>query len=82
MLYIDQPVQVGFSYNSLVNGTINEIPTPFIFNPSNFSATAIPETNLTYLTGTFAAPSLSAAPNTTLAAAPAMWDFLQTWMQE
>jgi carboxypeptidase C (cathepsin A) len=82
MLYIDQPTQVGFSYNNLVNGTLDEIPTPFLYKPQDFTAAGVPATNLTFLTGTFAAPNLAAAPNTTVAAAPAMWDFMQTWMQE
>jgi hypothetical protein len=82
MLYVDQPVQAGFSYNALVNGTLNELPIPFIFEPADFSQTGIPETNVTFLTGTFAMPDLAGAPNTTIAAAPAMWDFMQTWMQE
>jgi hypothetical protein len=82
MLYIDQPTQVGFSYNTLVNGTLDEIPTPFLYKPQNFTATGVPETNLTFLTGTFATPNLAAAPNTTVASVPAMWDFMQTWMHE
>ncbi|KAF2733964.1 alpha/beta-hydrolase [Polyplosphaeria fusca] len=81
MLYIDQPVQVGFSYNHLTNGTIDEATTPFAYTPNNFSH-GVPDTNLTYLTGTFATPDSSQAPNTSLAAAPAIYDFLQTWMQE
>ncbi|KAF2247337.1 alpha/beta-hydrolase [Trematosphaeria pertusa] len=81
MLYIDQPVQVGFSYDSLVNGTIDEVKTPFAYNPANFSQTGIPETNLTFLTGTFASRDLYNAPNTTIAAAPVMWHFMQAWMQ-
>ena len=82
MLYVDQPVQTGSSYNTLVNGTLDELPFPFIFEPADFAVTGILETNLTFLTGTFAEPNLDAAPNTTIAAAPAMWDFMQTWMQE
>jgi len=82
MLYIDQPVQVSFSYNTLVNGTLDEIPTPFAYKPQNFTATGIPQTNLTFLTGTFAAQFIEGAPNTTMAAAPAMYDFVQTWIQE
>jgi hypothetical protein len=82
MLYIDQPVQVGFSYNTLVNGTLDEIPTPFIFKPQNFSSTGIPETNSTFLAGTFATPNLAAATNTTVGTAPVMWDIMQTWIQE
>ena len=30
MLYIDQPVQTGFSYDTLVNGTIDETVNPYI----------------------------------------------------
>jgi carboxypeptidase C (cathepsin A) len=82
MLYVDQPVQVSFSYNTLVNGTLDEMKSPFVYKPQDFKATGIPETNLTFLTGTFATPNLEAAPNTTIAAAPAMWDFMQTWIQE
>ena len=82
MLYVDQPVQVGFSYNTLVNGTLDEIPTPFLYTPQDFTATGVPKTNLTFLTGTFASQHVTAVPNTTVAAAPAMWDFMQTWVQE
>ena len=81
LLYIDQPVQVGFSYDTLVNGTLDVVASPFAYKPSNFS-TDVPETNLTFLTGTFASQSLSNAPNTSMAAAPFIWNFMQTWMQE
>lgn len=65
MLYIDQPIQAGFSYNTLVNGTLNELPVPSIFEPEDFSATGVPETKLTFLTSTFVMPDLAGAPNTT-----------------
>jgi carboxypeptidase C (cathepsin A) len=81
MLYIDQPVQVSFSYNSLTNGTIDEVDTPFAYKPANFSD-GVPQTNLTFLTGTFAAQDPEKAPNTTINAAPVMWDFMQAWIQE
>lgn len=82
MLYIDQPVQVGFSYDSLVNGTIDEIENPFIVTPQDFDKTGIPETNTTFLTGTFPSQEFSNAPNTTSQAANAVWHFMQTWLQE
>ncbi|KAF2637301.1 alpha/beta-hydrolase [Massarina eburnea CBS 473.64] len=81
MLYIDQPVQTGFSYDSLVNGTLNEIPLPFQYKPNNFS-TGIPETNLTFHTGTFASSNPNNAPNTTIAASKIMYHFMQAWMQD
>ena len=80
MLYIDQPVQVGFSYDSLINGTINEIITPFTVFPQNF--TSIPESNSTVIAGTFASQQNSATTNTTEIASLAMWHFMQTWLSE
>jgi hypothetical protein len=82
MIYIDQPVQVGYSYDALVNGTIELVASPFYYKPSNFSQSGVPETNLTFLTGTFASQNPANAPNTTMAAAPFIWQFMQTWMQE
>jgi carboxypeptidase C (cathepsin A) len=82
MLYIDQPVQTGFSYNTLVNGTLDEIKSPFLYKPADFSNGSLPETNLTFLTGTFAAMNPNAAPNTTDAAAPIMWHTMQAFMND
>ncbi|KAI9708910.1 MAG: hypothetical protein M1820_003604 [Bogoriella megaspora] len=82
MLYIDQPVQVGFSYNELVNGTLDELKSPFFYKAQDFSTNKIPDTNITFLTGTFASPNISEIPYTAVGAAPAMWDFMQTWIQE
>jgi hypothetical protein len=82
MLYIDQPLQVGFSYDSLVNGTLEEVASPFLYKPANFSETGIPETNLTFLTGTFPSGKVTNGPITTVAAAPYIWEFMQSWMQE
>lgn len=82
MVYIDQPVQVGYSFDFLVNGTLDEVASPFQYRPANFSQTGIPETNLTFLTGTFPSASFANSPNTTLNAAPFIWEFMQAWMQE
>ncbi|KAH6625182.1 Alpha/Beta hydrolase protein [Boeremia exigua] len=82
MIYIDQPVQVGYSYDRLVNGTLDVVTSPFAYRPANFSQTGVPETNLTFLTGTFPSQNMYSAPNTTVAAAPFIYDFMQAWMQE
>jgi hypothetical protein len=82
MIYIDQPVQVGYSYDKLVNGTLDVVASPFAYKPANFSQTGVPETNLTFLTGTFPSQNLANAPNTTVASAKMIWHFMQTWMQE
>ncbi|KAJ4352381.1 uncharacterized protein N0V89_007729 [Didymosphaeria variabile] len=81
MLYIDQPIQVGFSYDTLTNGTIDLVKTPFNFTTADFSD-GVPETNLTFLTGTFGSKEPSGAWNTTIAGAPVMWEFMQAWLQE
>ncbi|KAF2621155.1 alpha/beta-hydrolase [Macroventuria anomochaeta] len=82
MVYIDQPLQVGYSYDRLVNGTLDVVSSPFAYKPANFSQTGVPETNLTFLTGTFPSQNFCSTPNTTVAAAPFIYDFMQTWMQE
>jgi hypothetical protein len=81
MIFVDQPVQVGYSYDTLTNGTIDVVASPFAYKPNNFS-TGVPETNLTFLTGTFTSGKASNAPNTSMVAASFLYDFMQPWMQE
>ncbi|KAH0337683.1 alpha/beta-hydrolase, partial [Aureobasidium melanogenum] len=76
MLYIDQPVQTGFSYDTLVNGTISEAFSPFAVLPAQ-----IPK-NDTSLGGIFSSGNSSLAPNSTMAVAPPMWDFMQIWLKD
>lgn len=81
MLYLDQPVQVGFSYDSLINGTIEESASPFLVTP--FDATkGSPELNTTHLAGVFPTQNLSSTANTTSTAALAAWHFMQIWLHE
>jgi hypothetical protein len=82
MLYIDQPVQVGFSYDVLTNGTIDEVASPFMVDVKTSAGGKVPETNFTVVAGTFPSQSFGSAPNTTGQAARAMWDVLQVWLQE
>ncbi|KAH6658956.1 Alpha/Beta hydrolase protein [Truncatella angustata] len=80
MLYIDQPVQVGFSYDRLVNGTIDEVASPFDFTPVDDLAAA--DLNTTHIAGTFASSDQLSTPNTTETAALAAWHFMQIWMTQ
>lgn len=75
MLYVDQPVQTGFSYDTLINGTIDEVSSPFTLSRSS-------TTNSTVLSGIFSSQNSTLAPNSTVTVAAAMWDFLQVWIQE
>jgi len=79
MLYIDQPTQVGFSYDVLTNGTLDQLTS--IISPADFS-TGTPESNNIILVGTFPSQDQNSTANTTINGAPAMWYFLQAWLQE
>ena len=82
MLYIDQPVQVGFSYDILANGTLNAFSTTLLPVIRDFSVTGVPEQNETFFVGTFPSLDSSSTANSTGNAAPAVWSFLQTWFDE
>lgn len=77
MLYIDQPVQVGFSHDTLVDNTVNEVASPF--SPSKLSASDV---NSTVLAGVLSSQNTTLSPDSTVPAATAIWEFLQVWMQE
>lgn len=83
MLYIDQPTQVGFSYDEPTNGTATVSPEGdgFQIQPADFSD-GIPDSNLTYHVGTFSSQKLTQTPNSTAQAAHAFWHFAQTWFTE
>ncbi|KAH6847317.1 Alpha/Beta hydrolase protein [Chaetomium sp. MPI-CAGE-AT-0009] len=85
MLYIDQPVQTGFSYDVLTNVTIQlnvEDPSQPLITPTNFTDGEIPLTNNTFWVGTTGSQKVSQTTNTTERSAHAMWHFLQTWLFE
>ena len=87
LLYIDQPVQVGFSYDTLLNGTLNfASPNEGDFERgrpslSNFPE-GVPEQNNTFLVGTFASQNVTYTANSTMHSATALWHFAQTWFEE
>ncbi|KAL2256780.1 hypothetical protein VTK26DRAFT_1138 [Humicola hyalothermophila] len=81
MLYIDQPVQTGFSYDQLINGTVDETVLPYVVTPVP-ETSPIPELNSTFLLGTFPSQDPSSTANTTTTAALAAWHFMQTWIKE
>lgn len=81
MLYIDQPVQSGFSYDRLINGTVDETYLQYLVTPADRSGPP-PEINSTTLPGVFSSQDPRSTANTTMIAARAAWHFLQTWIQE
>lgn len=80
MLYIDQPLQTGFSYDTPTNCTadLNGYGFP---EPADFSD-GVPATNNTFWAGTFPSQKPSHTPNTTDYAAHALWHFGQTFFSE
>lgn len=91
MLFIDQPVQVGFSYDGLYNGTLDLLAAAgFDYDPETLKGPielrdfeeGVPETNATFYVGTFASQNSTHTPNTTEHAAVALWHFAQTWFEE
>jgi hypothetical protein len=79
MLYIDQPVQVGFSYDTLVNATFS---LTGISNGMTGFVTPNGTANETEIPGTFPSQSLQGTSNTTRNAARVLWHFMQVWLQE
>lgn len=74
MLYIDQPVQTGFSYDTLVNGTLDLLQ--YVVTPKEFDGS---EVNETTLWGTFSSQNTSQITAGSERGANALWYFMQVW---
>lgn len=77
-MYIDQPVQTGFSYDTLTEGQL-DITRGFIF-PNGGSVT--PEPDAVLEDGTFGSQNPAQTLNTTQNAARVMWTFMQAWLND
>lgn len=77
ILFIDQPAQVGLSYDTLTNASYDLLRDSFTTPP-----TAVPPGKPAYrfLNGTFGSNSEYATANTTQIAAHAVWHFLQSFL--
>lgn len=77
LLYIDQPVQTGFSYDAAIDGVVNALsgdiyPEDEWTDPLGYTA----------VKGKFSSQDPSHMVNTTAVATEAIWEFLQAWMFE
>ena len=81
MLYMAQPVQTGFSYDKLINGTVDETYLPYFVTPVS-STSSMPELNSTTLLGVFPSQNSMSTANTSSTAALGAWQFMQIWMKE
>ena len=77
ILFVDQPNQVGFSYDTLTNGSLDlltsEIWAPPVVKPDGRSST-------TFLNGTFSSGNTYSTANTSQIAAYAVWHMLQGFL--
>ncbi|KAF2667173.1 putative serine carboxypeptidase [Microthyrium microscopicum] len=79
MLYIDQPVQTGFSYDSLINGTLDVLQESIVPLTTN---QAVSSGNVFQKPGTFPSNKATLTSNSTSNAAKALWHFTQTFFTE
>ncbi|KAF2461314.1 Alpha/Beta hydrolase protein [Lineolata rhizophorae] len=79
MLYLDQPVQVGFSYDTLVNITREIGGNTTVVD---FDEMEIPEQNNTFYVGTGPSHDGNFTTQGTSNSARALWHFAQVWFQE
>ncbi|KAI1777438.1 alpha/beta-hydrolase [Hypoxylon cercidicola] len=77
MLFIDQPNQVGFSYDVPTNGSI-DLLTNNIYIPPAERPNSLPPN--AYLNGTFSSMNANNTANTTETAAVAIWHMLQGFL--
>ncbi|KAF1979075.1 alpha/beta-hydrolase [Bimuria novae-zelandiae CBS 107.79] len=77
MLYVDQPNQVGFSYEEIVDGVFDALG-----GGSGAISTTDLETSLTKIKGKFPSHDLGATVGTSTMAAKNMWYFLQVFFTD
>ena len=77
ILFIDQPVQVGFSYDTPTNFSFNLLDSSRVTPPTDPPPTQPP---YTFLNGTFASGNPAFTANTSQIAAQSIWHFLQTFL--
>ncbi|KAI0376564.1 serine carboxypeptidase [Hypomontagnella monticulosa] len=79
MLFLDQPTQVGFSYDTLQNVTLDLVSGRVVkLNESD----STPEQNTTLLLGTYPSQDRNQTAKGSRNAAIALWHFAQAWFQE
>jgi carboxypeptidase C (cathepsin A) len=81
MLYIDQPNQVGLSYDVLLNGTQDLTDSSGNVTIVDYHPGSSVKQNDTFLWGTFPSQLLNSSANDTTNAARALWEFAQVWFQ-
>ncbi|KAE8153211.1 Alpha/Beta hydrolase protein [Aspergillus avenaceus] len=83
LLFLDQPTQVGFSYDVPTNGTavVMDHEDGAVLVPETIPIEH-PESNFTHRAGTFSTQDPSHTANSSATAAHSLWHFFQTWFVE
>lgn len=79
ILFVDQPAQVGFSYDTLTNGSFY-LANNTVFYPPSPVPDALHNASYLWRNGTFASGNTWGTTNTTQIAARAAWHFLQSFL--
>jgi carboxypeptidase C (cathepsin A) len=77
ILFVDQPVQVGFSYDVATNASLNLVNEAIYYPPSSVPKTQPP---YTFLNGTFGSGNPASTANTSEIAARSVWHLLQAFL--
>ena len=77
VIFIDQPNQVGLSYDTPTNGSLNLLTSAFSIPPTSAPPN---QPAYTFLNGTFGSSNSNATTNTTEIAALAIWHMLQGFL--
>ena len=77
ILFVDEPNEVGFSYDEATNGSMNLFTGDITEPPSPLNP---PLTADTFLNGTFSSNNASSTANTTQIAAQSVWHMLQAFL--
>jgi len=77
IIFIDQPVQVGFSYDTVTNASLNLINEVLQYPPG---PVPIAQPDYSFLNGTFSSGNPASTANTSQIAAQSLWHFLQAFL--
>jgi hypothetical protein len=77
MLYLDQPVQTGYSYDRIHDGFMDMLTSDVVVDQ-----TPLPAPNMTVRTGKFGSQNPAMSANTTALAAAGVAHFLEIWFQK
>jgi carboxypeptidase C (cathepsin A) len=77
ILFIDQPVQVGFSYDVATHASLNLVNEAISYPPSSVPNT---QPSYTFLNGTFGSANPASTANTSETAAQSVWHLLQAFL--